>query len=275
MQEAREQRDRARAARQRTDDAAAAARLKALQADQAVREAYTRAAEFGRDLVDPQREKARGLEAAARELADRLEQLARHLREVDALHDLERGRDHLASAKGKAQEEFTGAETAETNVSEHAKALAQRWSFFFEKRMKATDPQVRSASIDADGFSPLVNGRSFDAQAVAGAVLVRININAMLALRDLMAEVPAILLPGFLLIDSPLSGLGTHGHDREAGEMMLRTLTDCALRPDAQDGVQQVICAVNDPLSEPVSGVREILVGKTVRYIPGLPANLA
>lgn len=272
MQEARGQRDRARAARQRADDAAAAARLKALQADQAVREAYTRAAEFGRDVVDPQREKARGLEAAARELAARLEQLAQHLREVDALCDLERERDHLAGVKNKAQEEFTA---AETNVSEHVKALAERWSVFFEKRMKATDPQVRSASIDADDFSPLVNGRPFDAQAVAGAVLVRININAMLALRDLMIEVPAVLLPGFLMIDSPLSGLGTHGHDREAGETMLRTLADCAIRPDAQGGVQQVVCAVNDPLSEPVSGVREILVDKADRYIPGLPTDLA
>ncbi|WP_414166390.1 hypothetical protein ACMATS_00315 [Streptoverticillium reticulum] len=272
VRQARGQRDRARAARERADAAAAAARLRALQADQAVREAYTRAAEFGRDAVEPQRETVRGLEAAARELAARLEQLAEHLREVDVLRDLERDRDRLEAAKNTAQEEF---KSAEEDVSEHVKALVTRWSLFFEERMKATDAQVRSASIDAEDFSPLVNGRPFEAQAVAGAVLVRVNINAMLALRDLMREVPAIRLPGFLMIDSPLSGLGTQGHDRQACETMLRALVDCAIRPDTQGHVQQVICAVNDPLDQPLPAVRQILVDKTGRYIPGLPADQA
>ncbi|QLE70216.1 hypothetical protein FGW37_33170 [Streptomyces rectiverticillatus] len=272
MRQARGQRDRPRAARGRADAAAAAARLKALQADQAVREAYARAAEFVRDAVEPQREAVRGLEAAAREPAARLEELAEHLREVDVLRNLERDRDRLEVAKNTAQEEF---KRAEEDVSDHVKALVTRWSLFFKKRMKATDAQVRSASVDAEDFSPLVNGRSFEDQAVAGAVLVRVSINAMLALRDLMCEVPAVRLPGFLMIDSPLSGLGTHGHDLEACETLLHVLVDCAIRPDNQGHVQQVICAVNDPPDQPVPAVRQVLVDKTDRYIPGLPADLA
>lgn len=268
--EASQQLDHARAALRRSDDAAAAARLKAFEADQAVREAHTRTAHFVESSLEPQRKKVADLEAAARELAARLEQLAEHLKETDVLGNLKRDLKRYAGEKDSAKEEF---EAAEKDVDEHVKALVTRWSHFFEVRMKATDPRVRSASIAPEDFSPVVNGRPFDAQAVAGAVLTSINVNAALSLRDLAREVPAVVLPGFLMIDSPLSGLGTHGHDQKVGELLLQSLTDSANRPDDRGEVQQIIAAVNAPLPAPVSGVREIVVDKDKRYIPGRTAD--
>ena len=262
--------DRAVAASKRAADAAAGARARATEADQAVRTTYAAAEQFESDVVAPQRAKALELEAQCRELAARLEQLVEHLKELAVIKQLTCHLPALDEARQAAKQEW---ETAEKDVDTHVKTLTERWSSFFLSRMQACDREVRSAFIDPEDFSPTVNGHDFDSQVVAGARLAIINVNAALSLRDLAREVPSMLVPQFLAIASPLSGLGSHGEDARIAANVMRMLSDAATVCDRQGRPIQLIIAVNDPLAQPSPGVREIHVSKEDGFIPGLPSQ--
>lgn len=262
--------DRAAAASRRALDAAVGARARAAEADQAVRTAYAAAEQFESDTVAPQRAKVLELEAQCRELAAHLEQLVEHLKELAVIKELTRDLPALDEARQAAKQEW---ETAEKDVDAHVKTLTERWSSFFLARMQACDREVRSAFIGPEDFSPTVNGHDFDSQVVAGARLAIINMNVTLSLRDLGREVPSVLMPQFLVVDAPLSGLGSHGEDARIAAGAMRMLSDSATACAWQGRPIQLIVAVNDPLAQRFPGVREIHVSKEAGFISGLPSQ--
>ncbi|MFC1421293.1 hypothetical protein [Streptacidiphilus cavernicola] len=262
--------DQAVAASRRATETAAGARARAAEADLAVRSAYAAAEEFENSTVAPQRARVLELEAQSRELAARLEQLVEHLKELAVIKELTRDLPALDEARKAAKQEW---EVAEKDVDVHVKLLTERWSSFFLARMQSCDPRVRSAFIDPEDFSSNVDGHDFDSQVVAGARLGIINMNAALSLRDVGREVPSMLVPQFLAIDSPLSGLGSHGEDARIAANVMRMLSEAAITCDRQGRPPQLIIAVNDPQAQPATGVREIHISKASGFIPGLPSQ--
>lgn len=148
------------------------------------------------------------------------------------------------------------------------KQLVEQWSRHFLTRLRAVNPDVRHAHIDPETFLPHVDGLAFDDQAVAGGPQTLANLCAMLALRDLARAVPTVLLPLFFMVDSPLSGLGGQGLDGQMAERLMEQLADAAAVADADGTPMQIIAAVNDPLTRPLTGVREIRLDRSNRYIP-------
>jgi hypothetical protein len=51
-------------------------------------------------------------------------------------------------------------------------------------------------------------------------------------------------------------------------ERLLEQLADAAAVADADGTPMQIIAAVNDPLARPLTGVREIRLDRSNRYIP-------
>ncbi|MFD5025105.1 hypothetical protein [Streptomyces sp. NPDC058373] len=218
-----------------------------------------------RSTLDPCRAAALTHEKKAAHLAGRLDQLQERIKEVGVLTALEAERDRLQEAKDQAHEMW---KEAEKKLATELKHLVEQWSHHFLARLRAVNPDVRHAHIDPETFLPHVDGLAFDDQAVAGGPQTLANLCAMLALRDVARAVPTVLLPLFFMVDSPLSGLGGQGLDGQMAERLLEQLADAAAVADADGTPMQIIAAVNDPLTRPLTGVREIRLDRSNRYIP-------
>ncbi|MEV7282974.1 hypothetical protein AB0O01_00115 [Streptomyces sp. NPDC093252] len=234
-------------------------------ARQTVRAVEQGIGDFTRSTFDPCRAAALTHEKEASHLAGRLEQLQERIKEVGVLAALEAERDRLQESKDQAHQMW---KEAEKKLATDLKQLVDQWSRLFLTRLRAVNPDVRHAHIDPETFLPHVDGLAFDDQAVAGGPQTLANLCAMLALRDLARCVPTVLLPLFFMVDSPLSGLGGQGLDGQMAERLMEQLADAAADADADGAPMQIIAAVNDPLARPLTGVREIRLDRSSRYIP-------
>lgn len=115
--------------------------------------------------------------------------------------------------------------------------------------------------------------KTFAESSVAGSPKVGTNVAALLALRDLGRVDPAVRVPPLLIIDSPLSGLGATGVDRDASLRLIDTLISVADDPSSDGYAFQVITAANDPLPRTYPGVREIAIDDGHRFFDHAPVH--
>ncbi|MFJ8536870.1 hypothetical protein [Streptomyces sp. NPDC093591] len=221
--------------------------------------------DFTRSVLNPCQAAALAHEKEAAHLAGRLEQLQERIKEVGVLAALEAERDRLLEEKDQAHDMW---KEAEKKLAAQLKDLVEQWSRHFATRIRAVNADVRHAHIDPETFLPHVDGLAFDEQAVAGGPQTLANVCAMLSLRDVAREVPTVRLPLFFMVDSPLSGLGGQGLDGQMAERLMEQLAHAAAVADADGTPMQIIAAVNDPLTRPLNGVREIRLDRSDRYIP-------
>ncbi|MER5312427.1 hypothetical protein ABT034_32145 [Streptomyces sp. NPDC002773] len=146
-----------------------------------------------------------------------------------------------------------------------------RWSELFLARVREIDPSKNIATIDAEDFTTLVDGKAFEDSSVAGGPKTVTNIAVLLSLRDLAREEPTVIVPPFLLIDSPLSGFGAQGLDEQISTRLLKALITAADDPSPDGFACQIITVTNDPLPQAHSGVREIRLSPEHRYFDHAP----
>ncbi|MEU0715769.1 AAA family ATPase [Streptomyces lavendulocolor] len=254
----------ARRAAQAADDARARAR----EADLAVVEASAAARHFAQDVVAPQQQVTIDAEASARELAARLEQNAEHLRELAELTELRERLPQLTKEKETAETAYSAArQDTDLMVKKHT----DLWSDNLLQRLRKCDPEITTASISSEDFSITINGRPFDARAVAGHAMTRINISVLLALRDTARLVPAMPVPQFLIVDGPFTGLGGSPEDQHTGTALLAGLTELATAEICSGTSGQVIIACTELDGPAGPAVREIRTSLANGAIPGLP----
>ncbi|MFF1956133.1 hypothetical protein ACFVWX_03915 [Streptomyces sp. NPDC058220] len=80
-------------------------------------------------------------------------------------------------------------------------------------------------------------------------------------------------MPPLLIIDSPLSGLGSQGLDHDTALRLIGTLIDIADDTSPDGYACQVIAATNDPLPRPYPGVREIRIDTGNRFFDHAPVR--
>jgi len=263
LSDAQQAAERAGEAARRAEQAAADARARAGDADRVVLEASAAAQAFLQDVIAPQQQAVLEAEAAVRELTARLEQNEEHLRELAELTELRARLPQLEQEKEAAEAAYTEARhDTDLMVKQHT----ARWSDHLLRRMQACDPDVTTAFVSPDDFSVTINGGAFETRVVAGHGKICININALLALRDTAREVPAMLVPQFLIVDGPFVGLGSSDNDQRTRSALLDGLTDLASGPAGQ-----VIVACTELPPAPGAGVREIHTSLADGAVPGLP----
>ena len=267
MSEAQRVVERACDAGRRAVQAADDARGRASDADRAVVEAAAARA-FAQDQVTPQQQVVLEAEATVRELAVRLEQNAEHLKELAELTELRKQMPQLEREKEAAETAYTAARH-DTDLM--VKQGTDRWSDHLLRRMRACDPEITTASVSPEDFSVTINGGTFDSTVVAGHGRTRINVSALLALRDTAREIPAMPVPQFLIIDGPFTGLGNSPKDQRTGTALLDGLTDLATSEHPSGAGGQVIIACTELLGSPASAVREVPTSLADSAIPGLP----
>lgn len=189
MSQAQQSAEQASAAARRAGQAADAARGQAGDADRVVVEASAAAQAFLQDVVVPQQKAVVEAEAVARELAARLEQNAEHLQELSELTELRERLPGLGKNKETAETAYAAARH-DTDLM--VKQATDRWSDHLLKRMQACDPEITTASVSPEDFSVTLNGSPFEARAVAGHSMTRVNVSTLLALRDTARDVPAM-----------------------------------------------------------------------------------
>jgi hypothetical protein len=124
-----------------------------------------------------------------------------------------------------------------------SKEITLAWSDHFRETLAALGHPHDTARIVPDTFEPEVNGEDFRAQALAGGVLTVINLAWHLSLLALSRSDARILMPGWMLIDSPHEGVGTTGADQDTAQRIAQVLAQ-ATTPDSDGtGSQLVVCA--------------------------------
>ncbi|UKL04205.1 ATP-binding protein [Streptomyces sp. NBU3104] len=270
MSRAQQSAEQASAAARRADQAADAARGRAGDADLSAVEASAAAGAFLKDVVVPQQKAVVETEAVARELTARLEQNAEHLKELAELTELRERLPGLEKGKETAEAAYTAARH-DTDLM--VKQATDRWSGHLLKRMQACDPEITTVSVSPEDFSVTLNGSAFDARAVAGHSMTRVNVSTLLALRDTARDVPAMKVPQFLIIDGPFTGLGDGVEDRRTGAALLEGLTDLATAEHPSGAGGQVVIATTELHGVPGPALREIRTSFSEGVIPGLPAR--
>ncbi len=155
---------------------------------------------------------------------------------------------------------------AESEARARLAEILKTWSVLFARRMAAAGPQWRHAHIAEEGFTPVVNGESFDQVSVAGSTLALVELNALVSLRELGREVPGSSVPGLLVVDAALTGLS----DAPADVRVRQYLLDLFAQTAAGDGpLSQIVTASQEAIGG-VPGARTIALSKTDPYIPGL-----
>ncbi|MFE3881792.1 hypothetical protein ACFXPQ_02510 [Streptomyces lydicus] len=160
----------------------------------------------------------------------------------------------------------------------HRKEIVSRWEEFFLARLKQITPDIETASISSTDFTTRVKERdgddkTFAESSVAGSPKVVTNVALLLALRDLGRVAPGVRVPPLLIIDSPLSGLGAQGLDRDTGLRLIDALIDIADDSSSDGYACQVIAATNDPLPRQYPGVREIRIDADHRFFDHAPCR--
>ncbi|MFE2038603.1 hypothetical protein ACFXBB_36355 [Streptomyces scopuliridis] len=260
--------DRATMIRAKREETARAAADAATGAESAARAALNARDTYEKQTLAPQRTKVHELEKTAHGLSKEIEQLAVRLEEAGYIAVQER------EVQAREQEKKTvlrDRDAARTAREQRRKELLHRWSELFLARVREIDPSKNIATIDAEDFTTLVDGKAFEDSSVAGGPKTVTNIAVLLSLRDLAREEPTVTVPPFLLIDSPLSGFGAQGLDEQISTRLLKALITAADDPSPDGFACQIITVTNDPLPQAHSGVREIRLSPEHRYFDHAP----
>ncbi|MEU0401619.1 hypothetical protein ABZ318_15515 [Streptomyces sp. NPDC006197] len=269
---------RAKADRLRLDlgglqEAAAAAGQAAVVAEEAAAQALALRDAYERDHLAPARQAAQQAEKEAFGLSRDVAQLKK---QIDNADYIKAQAQVIAEAKKRMTAAQAARDAAKAADEVRRKEVTARWSEFFLQRLRQINPAVESAFIDPADFTTRVKERdeadkSFDDSSVGGNPKAVTNIALLLALRDLGRADAQVRVPPLLIIDSPLSGLGSTGLDHETSLRLIDTLISVAAAP-ATDGYGcQVIAATNDPLPRAYPGVREIRIDAANRFFDHAP----
>ncbi|MFE9046235.1 hypothetical protein ACFYOG_35785 [Streptomyces sp. NPDC007818] len=148
--------------------------------------------------------------------------------------------DNADYLKAQARASAAASDTARAADEVRCKQVTGRWEEFFLRRLQQINPAVEAAFIDPADFTIRVMERneadkSFDDSSVGGSLKVVTNVALLLALRDLGRVDAQVRVPPLLIIDSPLSGLGSTSLDQETSLRLIDTLISIAADP-ATDG---------------------------------------
>ncbi|MEU7640781.1 hypothetical protein [Streptomyces sp. NPDC039016] len=265
--------DRCRLTLRSRQDAATAATAEAGAADKAAGDALTVRDVYDEGHVLPARKAAQQAEKETHGLSRDIAQLKRQLETADYISAQEQV---IKTAKEQLEAAQAARDAALTAQEVRRKDVVGRWSEFFLSRLRQMNPDVETAHIEPDDFTTRVKennaaDKTFEESSVAGSPKVATNVALLLALRDLGRADPRVRVPPLLVIDSPLTGLGTQGQDHDTGLRLIDTLISSA-DEDSSDGYAcQVIAATNDPLHRPYPGVREIRIDLGNRYFDHAP----
>ncbi|MET9396073.1 hypothetical protein [Kitasatospora sp. NPDC002965] len=243
---------------------AAQAREKATAANRAVRQAYQTADAFAKATVEPLRLAAVEAENKVRELAVLAEQLGERTDElVNAITTQQNAVKRLEVAVREAAQALADVQSqAQARLAD----LLKKWSVLFARRMAAAGARWRHAHIAEDGFTPVVNGESFDQVSVAGSTLALVELNALVSLRELGQQVATSSVPGLLVVDAALAGLSDTPADARVRTYLLHLFAQTA----AGDGpLSQIVTASQEAIGGH-PGARTIALSKSEPYIPGL-----
>ncbi|MEV5513877.1 hypothetical protein AB0L50_13250 [Streptomyces flaveolus] len=260
--------DRAVMIRGKREETARVAAGAAARADSAARAALTARDAYDKQTLAPQRTKVHELEKTAHGLSKEIEQLAVRLEEAGYIAAQER---EVRAREEERKAAFRDRDAARTAREQRRKELLHRWSELFLARVREIDPSKSIAAIDAEDFTTLVDGKAFEDSSVAGGPKTITNIAVLLSLRDLAREEPAVTVPPFLLIDSPLSGFGAQGLDEQTSSRLLKALIVAADDPSPDGFACQIITVTNDPMPQAYPGVREIRLSPEHRYFDHAP----
>ncbi|MCO5293474.1 MAG: hypothetical protein M9882_01015 [Homoserinimonas sp.] len=147
----------------------------------------------------------------------------------------ERGIDEIRELEtriGQLEEEAAAARAALKQNEFRVASLGDR----FDEEIKGLGfSDYRSAGVDERTYLPHVNDEPFERLSVSGARKVLANDAYYIAMLGNSLSDPAILLPGFLMLDGPRTSLGTTAEDLGAGERLYYRLSLLAeAYPDAQ-----------------------------------------
>ncbi|WP_435192200.1 hypothetical protein [Streptomyces sp. bgisy126] len=270
---------RAKADRLRLDlkglqEAAAGAEQTAVAAEEAATHALAQRDAYERDHLAPARQKAQQAEKEAFGLSRDVAQLKKQIDNADYLKAQALA---ITAAKERMKAAQATRDAAKAADEVRRKEVAGRWEKFFLRRLQQINPAVEAAFIDPADFTTRVKERneadkSFDDSSVGGNPKAVTNIALLLALRDLGRVDAQVRVPPLLIIDSPLSGLGSTGLDQETSLRLIDTLISIAAAP-ATDGYGcQIIAATNDPLPRDYPDVREIRLDAGNRFFDHAPS---
>ncbi|WP_413114447.1 hypothetical protein ACK1X7_00100 [Streptomyces sp. CY1] len=260
--------DRAVMFRTTREETARAATDAAAHAEAVARAALNARDAYEKQTLGPQRTKVHELEKTAHGLSKEIEQLAVRLEEASYIAVQER---EVKAREQDRKDAFRERDAARTEHAQRRKELLHRWSELFLSRVREIDPSKNVATIDAENFTTLVDGKVFEDSSVAGGPKTVTNVAVLLSLRDLAREEPSVTVSPFLLIDSPLSGFGAQGLDEQTSTRLLTALITASDDPSADGFACQVITVTNDPLPQAYPGVREIRLNPEHRYFDHAP----
>ncbi|MHA4818235.1 hypothetical protein ACXZ65_28200 [Streptomyces aculeolatus] len=257
----------------RLQDASQAAAEMAEKDDAAAGDALAARDAYDQQHLARARKTAQQAEKDSHGLSRDVAQLKRRLEDVDYISVQEKVVETAKQETEAAQAARDGAKAAQ---GVRRKEVTGRWSEFFLARLRQVRPAVETACIDPQDFTTRVKERNeadktFAESSVAGGPKVATNVAVLLALRDLGRVDPAVRVPPLLIIDSPLSGLGATGVDRETSLRLIDTLISIADDPSPDGYACQVIAATNDPLPHAYPGVREIPIDDEHRFFDHAP----
>ncbi|MER5352628.1 hypothetical protein ABT093_20125 [Kitasatospora sp. NPDC002551] len=243
---------------------AAQAREDATAAHRAVRQAYRDASVFAEATVEPLRLTTVEAEKKVRELTVLAEQLGERTDElIEGITAQQKAVKRLESAVRKAAQALAD---AQSQARARLDVLLKKWSVLFARRMAAAGTQWRHAHIAQEGFTPVVNGESFDQVSVAGSTLALVELNALVSLRELGQQVAGSSVPGLLVVDAALAGLSDTPADARVRTYLLRLFAQTA----AGDGpLSQIVTASQEAIGGH-PGARTIALSRHEPYIPGL-----
>ncbi|MGW0926077.1 hypothetical protein ACWD3J_44705 [Streptomyces sp. NPDC002755] len=257
------------------EDASVAAAAEAAEADTAAAAALTARDAYDEGHLQPARMAAQQAEKEAHGLSRDVAQLKERLESADYISAQEKV---IKTAKEQMEAAQAARDAAVTAHDVRRKEVTGCWAEFFLTRLQQINPDVETASIDPGDFTTRVKERhtadkTFAESSVAGSPKVATNVALLLALRDLGRADPGVRVPPLLIIDSPLTGLGTQGLDHASGLRLIETLIDVADDASPDGYACQVIAATNDPLPRPYPGVREIRIDADNRFFDHAPRH--
>ncbi|MFD3997118.1 hypothetical protein [Streptomyces sp. NPDC058583] len=270
---------RAKADRMRLDlgglrEGAAAAGQAADGAEEAAAQALALRDAYERDHLAPARQTAQHAEKEAFGLSRDVAQLKK---QIDNADYIKAQAQVITDAKTRMKAAQAARDAAKNADEVRRKEVTVLWSDFFLKRLQQINPAVETAFINPADFTTRVKERdeadkSFDDSSVGGNPKAVTNIALLLALRDLGRADAKVSVPPLLIIDSPLSGLGSTGLDHATSLRLIDTLISVAADPAADGYGCQVIAATNDPLPRGYPGVREIHIDTANRFFDHAPS---
>jgi hypothetical protein len=160
------------------------------------------------------------------------------LRQWDRAEDLASKAEELADRRARVQADLRALENA---VGRRKSELFTELDAEFQNTVRDFGiPSIETASISADSYLPLLNGRPFTEVSAGGGIITATQVAYWISLLTVAARRRDTHFPAFLLLDSPR--LALNAEDDIAGQMYRRFATQASVTP----GRLQFIVADNE-----------------------------